>query len=292
MVSRLDLKHMRVFLSVVREKNASKVADDVGLSQQAVSAYLKKLRDEFQQELFIRQSNGLQPTDFAYELAAKFERVLQEFNNIFDTTPFNPASLNRTVRLIANEYSQLTLIPRLVSNARANAPGIKFDIIDFDARTHAEQLASGSVDLVIAFADHIEQGLQRKFIRNDRYTCVVRRASRIAREIRTIRDLSKFPHVTFANGATQFGDTVDDFLAKNNVSRDVVSVLSCYTSLHAFISCNDVIAFVPSAIASAGNFKTLDIDLIPQSFDVVVGWHQRATDNPLREWLVDLIGEL
>ena len=292
MVSRLDIKHMRVFLQLVREKNASKVAEEMGLSQQAVSAYIKRLRSEFPQELFVRQSVGLQPTNFAYELAEKFERVVQDFERIFDTVGFEPDKANRIVRVIANEYAQLTLIPMLAFSAREKAPGLRFSIIDFDARTYSDLLASGAADLVIAFAEHVDGDLPQRLIREERYSCVVGRGSKLVSHIKGPADLSRCPHVTFANDRSQLGGSVDDFLASKNVTRNVVSELSCYTSLHAFISCNDVIAFVPSAIARTGDFITLDVGLSAVSFGVVVAWHRRTAGTPMQEWLVRIIDEI
>ena len=74
MIEKIDIRHMRVLLHLVREKNVSRVAERLEISQQAVSNYLKRMREVFPNELFLRQSAGLQPTDYAYDLAAKFEK--------------------------------------------------------------------------------------------------------------------------------------------------------------------------------------------------------------------------
>ena len=77
---------MRVLLHLVREKNVSRVAERLEISQQAVSNYLKRMREVFPYELFLRQSAGLQPTDYAYELAAKFEKIIEGVDSIFNMT--------------------------------------------------------------------------------------------------------------------------------------------------------------------------------------------------------------
>ena len=81
---------MRVFLHLVREKNVSRVAERLEISQQAVSNYLKRMREVFPNELFLRQSAGLQPTDYAYDLAAKFEKIVEE---IVSVQPPHPCSV-------------------------------------------------------------------------------------------------------------------------------------------------------------------------------------------------------
>ena len=112
---------MRVLLHLVREKNVSRVAERLEISQQAVSNCLKRMREVFPYELFLRQSAGLQPTDYAYELAAKFEKIIEEVDGIFNSFPFDPVTSDYVFRVIANEYAQLSIIPSLT--ARKNKAG-------------------------------------------------------------------------------------------------------------------------------------------------------------------------
>lgn len=289
MIDRIDIRHMRVFIKLVKEKNVSKVASETGLSQQAVSGYLKRLREEFKSELFLRQSNGLKPTDFAYELCSKFERVIHEFDNIYETLPFDPASVKKTFTIIANEYAQLSYIPLIIQSAALSAPNIKFKILDFDQRTHEEMLSSGEANILIGFKEFIDDRLVQTLIKKDYYSCVANEKSKIPDEVQTLSDLSKFPHVAMSNSAYYFSDTVDNFLKEQSVSRNVIATLPCYTSLQSFLSVNDVIAFIPSAMARLGNFRTLNFDSIPQTFDVVAAWHRKVSENPLHKWAIETI---
>jgi len=289
MVDRIDIKHMRVFIQIVREKNVSKVASDAGLSQQAVSGYLKRLRNEFRNELFLRQSNGLQPTDFAYELCAKFERVIQEVDHVYESLPFDLASVRGTFTIIANEYAQLSYIPLIIRGATLSAPNIKFKVLDFDQKTHEGMLSSGEADILIGFKNFIDERLVQSLIRKDHYSCVVNAKSNIPDEVRALSDLSRFPHVAMSNSAYHFSDTVERFLKQQNVSRNVIAMLPCYTSLQSFLSVNDVIAFIPSAMARLGNFKTLNFDVNPQSFEVVAAWHRKVSENPLHKWAIEMV---
>jgi DNA-binding transcriptional LysR family regulator len=289
MVDRIDIKHMRVFIQIVRERNVSKVASDAGLSQQAVSGYLKRLRNEFRNELFLRQSNGLQPTAFAYELCSKFERVIQEVDNVYEALPFDLASVRKTFTIIANEYAQLSYIPLVIRAATLAAPNIKFQILDFDQKTHESMLSSGEADILIGFKNFIDERLVQVLINKDHYSCVVNERSNIPDEVRALSDLSNFPHVAMSNSAYHFSDTVEIFLKEQNVSRKVIATLPCYTSLQSFLSVNDVIAFIPSAMARLGNFKTLNFDVNPQSFEVVAAWHRKVSENPLHKWAIETV---
>lgn len=289
MIDRIDLKHMRVFVQLVREKSVSKVAADAGLTQQAVSGYLKRLRGEFQNELFLRQSNGLQPTHFAFELCAKFERVLHEADSIYQTLPFDLSTTERTYTIIANEYAQLSYLPLFVRAATAVAPHIKFSVIDFDPKTHEALLSSGEADILIGFGDFIDERLVQAPIKQEHYACVVNENSAIFEHIHQPSDLSLFPHVAMGNNGYQFSNTVETFLKEQKVSRKVIAVLPCYTALQSFLSVNDVVAFMPSAMTHLGHFKTLNFEVNPQSFNVVAAWHRKVSSNPLHQWAVEQI---
>jgi DNA-binding transcriptional LysR family regulator len=292
MIEKIDIRHMRVLLHLVREKNVSRVAERLEISQQAVSNYLKRMREVFPNELFLRQSAGLQPTDYAYDLAAKFEKIVEEIDGIFNSFPFDPATSEYAFRVIANEYAQLSIIPSLSLLMRERAPGVKLEVIDFNPDQHVKTLAQGEADLVIGFSDYVDPGLVRNRLRSDHYCCVARQGSLLPRQIQVLADVSLHPHVDFASGVGNLGSRVDDFLSARDVSRTVIATLPCYTSLHAFMHVNDTVAFVPSAIAATGGFQVIDLDMSSLNFNVVVGWHRRASGSVSRDWLVQVIAGL
>ncbi|AMS33896.1 NodD transcription activator [Betaproteobacteria bacterium UKL13-2] len=291
-MEKIDIRHMRVLLHLVREKNVSRVAERLEISQQAVSNYLKRMREVFPNELFLRQSAGLQPTDYAYDLAAKFEKIVEEIDGIFNSFPFDPATSEYAFRVIANEYAQLSIIPSLSLLMRERAPGVKLEVIDFNPDQHVKTLAQGEADLVIGFSDYVDPGLVRNRLRSDHYCCVARQGSLLPRQIQVLADVSLHPHVDFASGVGNLGSRVDDFLSARDVSRTVIATLPCYTSLQAFMHVNDTVAFVPSAIAATGGFQVIDLDMSSLNFNLVVGWHRRASGSASRDWLVQVIAGL
>ncbi|OYT97722.1 MAG: NodD transcription activator [Pseudomonas sp. PGPPP3] len=291
-MEKIDIRHMRVLLHLVRERNVSRVAERLEISQQAVSNYLKRMREVFPNELFLRQSAGLQPTDYAYDLAAKFEKIVEEIDGIFNSFPFDPATSEYAFRVIANEYAQLSIIPSLSLLMRERAPGVKLEVIDFNPDQHVKTLAQGEADLVIGFSDYVDPGLVRNRLRSGHYCCVARQGSLLPRQIQVLADVSLHPHVDFASGVGNLGSRVDDFLSARDVSRTVIATLPCYTSLQAFMHVNDTVAFVPSAIAATGGFQVIDLDMSSLNFNVVVGWHRRASGSASRDWLVQVIAGL
>lgn len=292
MVDRIEIKHMRIFMHLMREKNASKVGAHVGLSQQAVSEYLKKLREEFNDVLFVRNSNGLTPTDFAFELALKFERILGEVDSLNDGSSYDLQTLEREYTIIANEHAQQAIIPALVREVIAAAPRISFKILDFSPEHYKDMLLSGEADLVIGFKEFIEPGLNNVHLKQDYYACAVNNRSTLIQQIHCLDDLKKFPHVAVSNRKDQLNDTVETFLKQHAISRNIIAILPCYTSLQSFLEANDVIAFLPSALAAGANLTLLGFDEKPQGFDIIAAWHGRSSHNQFHKWMIETLVNL
>ncbi|MFT2793712.1 LysR family transcriptional regulator [Serratia sp. T13T92] len=288
----IDIKHMRIFLLLVREKNVSKVAHTVGMSQQAISAYLKRLRSFFPSELFLRKSAGLEATDYAIELAEKFEKIIDDVDNLLLQRPFYPHDSKIQLSIIANEYAQLIIIPELLREIHKEAPKISINVKDFNFKTHVETLASGDADLVIGFADHIDAGLVRKKLMRENYCCVVRHDSEIPNLIANSKPITSFPAVEFSFSTINIGDIFSKFFEGNGSKNSVIATLPFYSTLSAFMSFNDVIAFIPSAIGARGDFRELRLRGDVIQFDVSAAWHRKSTGNPQRKWLTDKLFKL
>ncbi|APD11224.1 hypothetical protein UC34_10460 [Pandoraea vervacti] len=285
----IDLKHMRIFLRLVREKSASKVAVETGMSQQAISGYLKRLRDALPHEIFLRHSNGIEPTDFALDVARKFERALDEVDGVFHAGVFDPATWDRCIGIIANEYAQLSMLPRFVAQIRQSAPHVRVKVLDFDDAAHAEQLAKGEAELVLGFSAFFDGSLVRTALRDERYCCVVGDGSRIASQIREVADIGKFARVDFSPGSSDSRDRVSQWLAAHGVTGAPVATLACYTSLKPFLDVNDVLAFVPCSVAVACRLQTVDLTPMPEVLTASVGWHRKTAGNPMGIWLRDVL---
>jgi len=281
---------MRVFLRLVRERSASRVAAEMGMSQQAISGYLKRLREALPHEIFVRHSNGIEPTDFALDIARKFERILSDVDDVV-LADFDPATLERTIGIVANEYAQLSVLPRFIAKIRERAPKASVRVMDFYRETHAEHLERGDADIAVGFARFFDDSLARFSLAEERYCCVVGERSGIVGKLGSVADVAMFPRVDFADSASYSHDAVSQFLVTHDALIQPVATLACYTSLKPFLEFNDVVAFVPSAIADAFRLTRLQLDSMPDTFTTAVGWHRKRAGNPLGIWLRDLLKE-
>ena len=148
-ISRVDL-NLLVYLDVLlRECNVTRAAEELGISQPAMSNSLRRLRDLFNDPILVRTSDGMTPTDRALELQPLVRNVLSAAEQaILPKTDFDPAGSTRIFRIMASDYTESTLLPVLLRNLRREAPGIRLDIMTpSDVSFH--DVERGKVDLVI-----------------------------------------------------------------------------------------------------------------------------------------------
>ncbi len=121
-IDRLEIRQLRILQALLREQNVSRVAQQVGLTQQAVSDQLRKLRDIFDDRLFLRKSNGLIPTPLAEQLGGRIDELLQGFEQLLESESFEPSLIDSTYVIAATDYAQQIVLPDLLSKIRQQAP--------------------------------------------------------------------------------------------------------------------------------------------------------------------------
>ena len=172
-ISKIDL-NLLVYLDVLlREKNVTRAADKLSITQPAMSNGLKRLRELFSDPILIRTSEGMVPTARALELQpvirnilSKLEEALQKEKN------FDPLESNRTFRIMASDYAETTLLARVIGRLRSRAPGVTLDIVTpSDVSFHDVEL--GKVDMAINRFDDLPLSFHQKVIWYDTFSCMV-----------------------------------------------------------------------------------------------------------------------
>src|SRR5262245_8649693 len=131
----LDIDHMNItatnlnlfvaFDALVAHGSVSRAARHVGITQSAMSNSLRNLRALFGDPLFLRSSHGIAPTPRARELAPPVHEALRLLERALGPVTFDPATSNRTFTLMASDYVEFVLLPRLVAEVARQAPGVQ-----------------------------------------------------------------------------------------------------------------------------------------------------------------------
>ena len=156
------------------ERNVTRAAERLRLSQPAVSAALNRLRNSFGDPLFVRLQRGILPTPRAVELAHAAKAVLGQIEGIIDAQPFDPSRSEAVFRIGANDYAQLAVVVPLIRRLGDLAPNIRIEVIVL-GKNLGEQLERHRVDLAITLFTEPPKGSRTAMLFRETYMCAARR---------------------------------------------------------------------------------------------------------------------
>ncbi|QFU21586.1 LysR family transcriptional regulator [Shewanella eurypsychrophilus] len=292
-LDRLDIKQLRVFQALIREENASKAAHQLGLTQQAVSEHLKKLRDVFDDRLFVRKTNGFVPTPFAKELSLNVEKLLIDFKLLLSPNTFSPEKTSGTFVISATDYAQQIVLPALIAKLRKQSPNLKLIVRDFEIDKLHELMISGKVNLAIACPDHIPASYPMIKLFEEHHVCVASANSTISQTISqttpTLAEVASYPTIIASPSRPNFKGSIDDWFSQFGLKRNIVVSAPCFSIVPMYLETTDAIAFLPSRAIKGLDIVTIPLEHSPDSFDVIAAWHPRYNDDPLQKWVISLL---
>ena len=286
---RLDLTLLLVFLGLVRHRKAIDVASELGLTQSAISQALKRLRDIFRDDLFLRRPHGMEPTAIALALEAPVASAVDSLRSALGTAQsFNPTTATGLVRIAALDAEQAVLIPSLVGRIRETAPGLNLSVVP---RGHGETVTAlneGRIDLAVGFFREVPDTFSGDLLYQDTYRVAGRPdalpdAPRIDLDAYCAAD-----HIlTSPNG--EMRGIVDDRLEAMGRSRRVVLGLPAFLPTLAAVATSKALVTLPArvaeAFASGFGLVTVAPPLTIRTFPVSVFWHKRNDADPRIQWI-------
>ena len=172
-LNQIDL-NLLVYLEVLlRERNVTQAANQLGLSQPAMSNGLRRLRALFDDPLLVRTSEGMTPTERALELEPMVKDILLGVDRAMQpATEFEPRASQMVVRIMASDYAESTLFPAVLTELRESAPDITLDIMNPSDVSFLD-VERGKVDLVINRFDQMPQSFHQITLWQDSFSCLL-----------------------------------------------------------------------------------------------------------------------
>jgi DNA-binding transcriptional LysR family regulator len=237
----VDLNLLPALDALLRLRHVTRAAEEVGLSQPAMSHMLGRLRDVLADDLLVRGASGLALTPRAEELAPRVAAVLNAARAIYRPAPFEIAKVQRVLHVVGCDLHSVLFGPDLMGRICEEAPGIELSIENY-TRNVFRRLEDGSVDLVFADAETpLPPGAVSTVIGEDRYALVMREKHPAASKKWTVSDYAKWDSVV----VSIFGDgqsDVDARLAKAGVVRRIGMSTPHFMAALATVSATDMVA--------------------------------------------------
>ncbi len=172
-LDRIDL-NLLVYLDVLlREGSVTKAAQQLGITQPAMSNGLRRLRELFSDPLLVRTSDGMTPTERAQELQPVIRKALGELETALQPLEeFDALSSHRVFRIMVSDYAESTLVPELVKRLRTDAPDVILDVLTPSDVTFKD-VEAGKVDMAINRFDEMPQSFHQMTLWQDDFVCLI-----------------------------------------------------------------------------------------------------------------------
>jgi DNA-binding transcriptional LysR family regulator len=303
---RIDFNLLNYLDVLLRERNVTRAASHLGLSQPAMSNGLRRLRLLFDDPLLIRTSEGMTPTERANELQPVIRDVLSKIDKaVQPQTAFDATTAERVFRVMASDYAESTIFPRILQRLREQAPGISLDIMTPSDVSFLD-VEQGKVDMVINRFDSIPQSFHQMDIWKDGFSCLFS----VENPIRDNFNLDTYlqaQHVWVSKTGMGVGvginpddvqrlGWVDEALNKLGKKRHIAVFTRHYQAAMLMAEQNDLIVTIP---ARASKLQVNNPRVIVKEppfhippIDLKMAWSPLLQNNPAHRWMRRLIVEV
>ena len=303
---RIDLNLLEYLDILLRERNVTRAASHLGLSQPAMSNGLGRLRVMFDDPLLVRTSDGMTPTERALELQPVIREVLARVDKaVQPRAAFDATTAERFFRIMATDYAESTIFPPILQRLREAAPGITLDIMTPSDVSFLD-VEQGKVDMVINRFDSIPQSFHQKTIWEDDFACLFSVDNPIRNNF-TLDSYLQAQHVWVSKTGMGVGvgmnpddvqrlGWVDEALNRIGKQRRISVFTRHYQAAMLMAEQNDLIATIPAKAAKlqAHNPRVVveqpPFDIPP--IELKMAWSPLLQNNPSHQWMRRLIVEV
>jgi DNA-binding transcriptional LysR family regulator len=289
---RLDLTILLVFSALMRYRRSTDVAERMGLTQSAISHSLKRLRNAFEDPLFLRRPYGLEPTARACELEPEINRAIEGLSAALVTrSVFRPSAFEGPIRIGSYDAIMATLVPRMLSRISKDAPKAQLIVRPISRGDAIEALNERTLDLAIGYFFEATKEAMIEPLYEERYVVVGRKGHRLERASLTPQIFANERHIVVSPKGDLTG-VVDEELEKLRLDRHVDAAIPLFLPAMAAVAASDCIATIPKRLADffAKSFGlwTKDPPISIRPFQVSLVRHRRDAKNGLVNWLAEI----
>lgn len=296
-LDKLDLNLLRTFNAIHRHNSLSAAAVELGLTQPAISAALKRLRAHFDNPLFVRTSHGMEPTPRALTLISPTRDILQRIHSdVLASEVFNPATTSRKFTIALSDIGEMTFLPKVLDRFQRDAPGASVASVSMTPLELNLALENGEVDLAVGyFPDLKNRNLFQQRLFSHDFICLLRADHPIRSRKISMEQFLKLGHAVIkAEGRSQ--ELFEQLLIKQKIQRRIVLSTPHFMSIPFLIASSDLLVTVPRAVGASfaqfSNIRLVEPPLEIPTFDLRQHWHRKYHKDGANVWLRSILAEM
>lgn len=284
----VDPKDLRLLDVLYTTRSVTRTAELMGQSQPRISIWLKRVREQLNDPLFVRTSQGMVPTARAEDVVSKAREILDAMHQITDVAHFDPATSTRTFRMCIPDGAQTTLLPNFLDLLRRTAPNVRLEALPLDKQTPF-LLESGEADLAFGgFVPVMVAGFYEQTLFDQNYICLVSANHPRIKDSLTLEDFQREDHVAFGYGRSY--ELIEAEMKQRNINRRVMVYLPGVLGVAKIVAATDLITTLPGQIGMllASGSDSVRVFPCPVPLPQIVVkqfWHSRNHRDPGNQWL-------
>jgi DNA-binding transcriptional LysR family regulator len=294
----LDLRQLRVFEVLLRERNLTRAAAVLGVSQPALSKTLAGLRAYFSDPLFIRVGHRMEPTAKAVDLEPSIRSLLDEFTTLRTRhRPFDPRTTTRTFRFSVVDAGMIRLLPPLILAVEQQAPNVTLRVVPLDVEKLESSLESGYLDFAMGSFPALSKRIRRQPMWSVTYVSVARRDHPRLGARPSLKAFCAERHVLVsAIGAGHAHRSAERVLERTIPPERIVCRVPTFVTAAFLASRTDAVVTVPetmaTVLAAPLGVRVFTPPMKMPRIDVSQYWHERFHREPGNQWIRGLFSAL
>lgn len=292
-LQQMDMNLFLVLEAIYNERNLTRAAEQLHITQPAVSNALARLRRTLDDPLFTRTPAGMNPTPLTERIMPKIQQALALLGgSLSEERRFDPASARKTLRLSMNDMAETLLLPRLLERLQQLAPGISVESYYVPRDQLVKELAANTLDFGLDIPLATATQLQQQRLVNDRYLCMLRADHPLAERTNlTLEQYLLLEHIHVSSRRSGPG-LVDIALNKLGRRRNIKLRVQHYRVAPLVVLRTDLALTVPASLANQYPARLFELPFQIPQMDWHLLWHRNQHDDPANRWLRGQLMEL
>jgi len=290
---RIDLNLLNALDVLLSERNVTRAAERMHMTQSAMSGVLSRLRDYFQDPLLVQVGRSMQLTPRAESLIEPVRNIILQVDATLGVKPeFDPAEASRHFRIIASDYVSQVLLTEVLRRVARTAPRLTFDI----RHTHAgmaEDLDKGRVDFLVTPAHLTLSDHPQEILFEDTYHVIASQQNTRLGPSLSVDDYRALGHVVYQEDQGSNPWFEQWYANQHGRSRRIEVVTHSFLLMSRFVIGTDRIATIQTRLAhqfvQAMPLRLLDPPFETPRLTEVLQWHRYRDDDPGVLWVREQI---
>ena len=294
-LKRLDLNLLLTFSALMQERSTLGAARRLYLGQSAISMALRRLRNNFDDQLFVRVGRNMEPTPKAEFIYAQLLPALQQIQQTMrGINAFDPAQFDFELRLGVTDDIELPLMPSLQHALKSSAPNVDLSVRQASMSNVVALIEAGDIDLSLSYYPKLPKWINAKVLGKVSFLVVYDPKQISLASPLTAEKYAQYEHILVSFSGTRKG-IIDYALEQRGLKRRIAVALPSASSVPGLLKRQAMITTLPSYtatyLAQEYGFETIQLPIAIPEVEISLVWHRKRDGDPQHQWARKLVQE-